>query len=366
MKNPAHKVAVQSGSVDDQRIPQEFFETLHETFRRAEEAVGGSIDRFYEIGGLIVRLRFAGDALVPYISHAFDHLAVEPTSAPSLTICLWDSISTETAMPPPPWSADDYLPRGEIRGYSSTHIHTAFHPGVGTLSMFDSKSNTGLFWIHGPEDIPAYVTGSPLHAILSWWAHGHGLQLIHAAAVGTVGGGVLVVGKGGSGKSTTALSCLQAGLLYVGDDYVLVDERPYVYSLYNSAKLNSDQARSFPTLFSDTSSFGQSNYEKTLTFLYKTHPDQLAASLPIKAILLPKITDVPNSRLERASAGEILAGLAPSTLFQLPGADRSAFHGLARLVTQVPNYVLHLGSDLETIPDVILGAITRSRPDVVA
>ena len=35
--------------------------------------------------------------------------------------------------------------------------------------------------------------------------------------------GVLIAGKSGSGKSTSTLACLTSGLLYAGDDYVLVD-----------------------------------------------------------------------------------------------------------------------------------------------
>jgi len=349
------------GSAD----PESFFITIHHVFDRAKYAVNGTVDRFYRLGNSVIRLRFAGDVLIPQITPALEHLAIEPTSTPSLTICLWDSISTKTTMPSPPWSANDYLPRGEIRGYTNDRIHTAFHPGVWTLSMFDSASNTGLFWIHDAREIPSYVTGYPLHVILSWWAHRYGLQLIHAAAVGALDGGVLIVGKGGSGKSTAALSCLLAGFLYAGDDYVLVDDRsvPHVYSLYNSAKLNTDQARSFPILFSDRPLFQQSDRAKTLTFLYRTHPDQLAIALPIKAILLPRITTSPKSRLERASAGRILAGLAPSTLFQLPGEDQSTLRSLARLVTQVPNYVLNLGTDFTTIPDAVHEALARSKTD---
>ena len=323
------------------------------------------MDRFYNIGGMDICLRFAGDALIPHMTTALEHLGVKPVSTPALTVCLWDSTSTRTTMPSPPWSMGDYLPRGEIHGYTNARIHTAFHPGVGTLSLFDNGSNVGLFWIHAAEEIPSYVSGSPLHIIFSWWAHEHGLQLVHAAAVGTPIGGVLIVGKGGTGKSTTALSCLQAGFLYAGDDYVLVDDRPVVYSLYNSAKLDSHQSHNFPALFSNRPSFRQSDLEKTLTFLYRTHPKQLAASLPIVAILLPKISHSPSSGLRRASTAQALAGLAPSTLFQLPGEDRSALHDLARLVAQVPNYVLHLGTDLETIPGAIHEAITRSKIDVV-
>ncbi len=343
--------------------PESFFGTVHHVFDQAKNAAGGNVDRFYKIGDLVIRLCFAGDALVPYLTPALEHLSTEPTSTPSLTVCLWDSTSTKTVMPSPPWSAEDYLPRGQVRDYNNSRIRTAFHPGAYSLSMLNSTSNIGLFWIHDASKIPSYVTGSPLHVMLSWWAHLHGLELIHAAAVGTIDGGVLIVGKGGSGKSTTALSCLLAGFLYAGDDYVLVDARPVpsVYSLYNSAKLNRDQARCFPLMFSDRPLFQQSRVERTLTFLYETHPDQLATSLPLKAILIPRIAASVKTKLERASATDALAALAPSTLFQLPGEDQSTLRGLATLVAQVPNYILHLGTNFATIPAAVYEALARSK-----
>ena len=60
----------------------------------------------------------------------------------------------------------------------------------------------------------------------------------------------LITGSGGAGKSTTALLCLQAGLAYLGDDYVVIalDPVPTAYSLYCTAKLNDDQAAKFPGL----------------------------------------------------------------------------------------------------------------------
>src|SRR6185369_13029821 len=42
---------------------------------------------------------------------------------------------------------------------------------------------------------------------LSAWLAGQGLQVMHAAAVAFGGRGVLLVGPGGAGKTTSALAC---------------------------------------------------------------------------------------------------------------------------------------------------------------
>ena len=76
-----------------------------------------------------------------------------------------------------------------------------------------------------------------------------GRQLVHAAAVGTDEGALLITGRGGVGKSTTALACLEAGMQFLGDDYVVVglDPEPQVYRLYGSAKLTSNSSSAFRT-----------------------------------------------------------------------------------------------------------------------
>ena len=73
---------------------------------------------------------------------------------------------------------------------------------------------------------------------------------MHAGAIGTDGGAVLVVGRGGRGKSTTTLAGLGAGLKYVGDDYVAVEtkDRPLVHSIYNAGKLEPHHLERFPVL----------------------------------------------------------------------------------------------------------------------
>jgi len=237
----------------DNPPPVAFFNAVWQRFTWAKEAIGGSDDRFYSIGGHTIRLCFAGSALMPYITPAFEHLVARPVYEPSLTVCLWDSSSTDTDMPPVPWTSDDYMARGEIRGYNNDHIHTTFHLGSGALSMMNTRMSVALFWVHDFRQIPVYERGAPLRTILFWWMNKHNRQLIHAGAVGTPKGGVLLAGKGGSGKSTTALASINSELLYAGDDYVLLgrEQTPFVYSLYNSAKLDAYHIKRLSHLLSN-------------------------------------------------------------------------------------------------------------------
>lgn len=342
--------------------PLGFFERVTEAFTFAEQAVGGPVDRFYTIGGFTIRLRFAGPALAPFIAPAFEHLAVASCSTPALTVCLWDSVSTGIEMPPPPWASDDYIARGAVRGYSNEQIKVAFHLGPCVLSMLDTRSDLGILWVRDAHQIPTTERAAPLRTVLHWWMRERGCQLIHAAAVGKPGGGVLIAGKSGSGKSTVALACLASELLYLSDDLVLLcrDPAPYAHSVYNSAKLEVDHARRLPYLQSAVDGLDEQDTEKAILFLHQHVPERLGAAFPVRAVLLPRITGLLETRLTAASPVGNLMALAPSTLFQLSGADSTDFREIAEFVRQVPCHTLEVGTDLRRVPGVLLDLLSET------
>lgn len=344
--------------------PQAFFQDTFRTFKLAEEGAGGPIERSYTVGGLSVRLRFAGPALLPLVTPALEHLSAPPSKAPALTVCLFDSASTATAMPPPPWSEDDYMALGEIRGYNDERFRTTYHLGSHVLSAFDARENLALYWTRDASSVPYWEASAPIRTILHWFTQGQRGQLVHAASVGTQEGCVLMAGRGGSGKSATTLACLSAEFLHIGDDYVLLrgEPTPYVYSLYNSVKLSDEYLPRLPHLAPLATNAERLPDEKALIFLHDHFPERIASGLPLKAVLSLRITERPKSRLKPSSAATSLKALAPSTIFQMPGAWGDGFRYLVDCVKQVPNHVLELGTDPSSIRETILGLLSGSGP----
>lgn len=335
---------------EDQAV--EYFQSVYELFKSSQQ-VTGAVERSYIIGGYRIRLSFAGAALLS-LTTALEHLATDDRSTPDLTICLWDSESTGQRMIARPWQEEDFLARGVIQGYNTERIYTAFQHGSGAVSVLDKERDTAVFWAPDHQ-LPYWEYGSPLRSILHWWLLGKGLQLVHAAAVGNSNGGVLIGGKGGSGKSTTALTCLESDLFYVGDDYTLLglESGPVVHSLYNSAKLNSDHVQRFPALLPKIANPDRLADEKALLFVNEHFPAKVATRLPVRAVLLPRVTGIPETRWKQVSVAMTLAALAPSTIFQLPRAGNEAFQFLAAFVRQLPCFSLEVGTDLSNIPPVI-------------
>ncbi len=320
----------------DLKVPSlSFFE---DAFRSFSAAAPAPVERFYSLAGYTIRLLFPGAESISLLTPALEHLEVAASPFFDLTICVWDSASTHVAMVPPPWTQDEYLSRGAIRGFDDGACRVAFHVGSSVLSVLNLEKKTGLFWTRDFSHLPFWEKGAPFLTILHWWLAEKKVQLVHAAAVGTEKGGVLLVGKGGSGKSTTALSSLLSGCLYVSDDYSAISlNRPYtVHSLYNTGKCDAMSLERLPALIPLVKEFPADPKEKSLLFLHRHFPHSVVSSLPIRAIVIPKLGSGDPGSFSRVPAAEALMALAPSTLFQLADAGGEAFRSLAKVVKELP------------------------------
>jgi hypothetical protein len=357
----ASEVTLALASGSEEARSSQWMAGVAASFSAAADRAGRIVERCYRIGGQSVRLQFAGPALVPKLTPALTHLASSHHLPPALTVRLWDSASTTTTMPSPPWTTHDYRPRGEVQGYNDDQLRTLYDGGSGTLSVLENVRNLGYFWIRDAGDIPYYESGAPLREILTWWMSRHARLCLHGAAVGTRRGAALLVGRGGSGKSTTALACLAAGMLYVGDDYCLVpsDGTASVHSLYSSAKLDPGNLWRLPGLASLVSNADRLQAEKALLFLHEHSPGQTVPDLPLRVVLLPTVGEHAATRFSPASSASALLALAPSTVFQL-GPAPAALQVMSHLVRRLPCYRLHLGTDLGGVADAIARVIAEA------
>jgi glycosyltransferase involved in cell wall biosynthesis len=330
-----------------------YFERGMERMSQSMEAKG-EIRRFYTIGNTTVCLIFAGDALVHLLTPALAHLEIKTGSPADLEIYIWDSDSTGIEMLPPPCNRSCFTERGDFWGFNSKRIRMAFHYSDFTLNMMDMETNRGFFWVKSAQQLPVWVFAAPFRSLFQWWMEKNGGQLLHAAAVGTPDGAVLITGKGGVGKSTTALSCLKNGLFYLADDYLLVttDPSPVVYSLYGTAKLLPDDLIRFPELHSGLA-MNDDESEKQLIFIYPEYRDRVVRSLPLRAIMKPEVKPGEPCHLSEISYHKILGALSFTTMTQLPYAGEYTTRFIADLIRKLPCYLLTLNRNLDAAPELI-------------
>jgi len=346
-------------------------ELVEASFAAAVGASGVVVEQDFAIAGGNVRFRSTNPELMGLLSRAFTHLAATGEApAPDLTIHLWDSASNGIAGPPVPAVRDERAP-GAVFNYGDGRIRFNYRPGTGyeerlfedypheltpALGVFDSERGRAWYWVADPHRIPYWEQATPMVHLLDWWLRDRGQYMLHAGAVGTPWGGVLLVGKSGSGKSTSTLTALQSDLGYAGDDHIAVsfEPQPWVHGLFSSGKLVPDHVRRLPFLRSALPDGDPPEGSKAVVYVHEQWPRNISRGFPLKAILAPKVTPgLARARLIRTTAVAGLAALAPSTVLQMPTRGQESLLRMRSLVQTVPSYVLELGSDVDSIPHVI-------------
>lgn len=329
----------------------------------------GTEDKLFSLGGRGVRLRFAGGRWAAILTKALRHLETREPSSPGhrqLTVCVLDG-----SVPPRNPLLRCYLkplvdfwpqytgPRGELLNIHGGSIAAFYQPGPDLLSIVDRAANLGFYWKRDLSPPPYYEAGSPMRSLLHAWMVEQGVQFVHGGAVGNQSGGVLLAGKGGSGKSTSVLACLNSGLKYLSDDYCMVTAddggQPHLFSLYNTAKLlgSADLAR-FPQLQPHVWNPDRGPHDKVTIFLHEAFPQTLISQFPLRAILVPRISGLRDTRIQPCSHAEALMALGPSSLAQLPTSGPRDLDFIGRLVRRTPCFRMDLGADLAQIPCAIL------------
>ena len=343
---------------------RQLLDRLEQSFLDDAAAAGGAVQQWYRIGGHDVCVRTIPEQDARRLRPALGHLALpEATaSAAGLTISTWNG-ATPSAAPVladllrrlrANWCAE-CGPRGEVLELHSIGISAIYNAGPNVLTVIDFERNRGWLLKLDDDTFPYWEVGSPFRFLLHEWFAARGLQYVHGAAVGTEKGGVLLVGKGGSGKSTTALLCAAAGMQYAGDDYCLIEPaRAWAHSLYNTGKLKGpeDYARlpQLKGLSTNPDSFERGGDGKGVYFLDAIWPDRVVAGMPLRAIVVPRVTGQAASSVEPCSAFDALVAMLPSTVAQLPAASNEDCDRMVALAEKLPTYLLHLGTDIHGIP----------------
>lgn len=316
----------------------DIFNRFEEDWKQSKQSSSKKVS--VKIANKTIHLHFSDEALSILLTQALSHV-VDDSLEDGLNIYVWDRSQTSREIPKLPWSYDQFGSHGEICSYSLDNFCIAWQYSSGILSFLDKKEKRALYWIRNREELPIWDLSSPFRSILQWWFEAMGFTMCHSAIVSKKRG-VMLVGKGGSGKSTTSMACVNKGLNFLGDDYCLAfveGEKVKAYSLYNSMKLTPKSLSFFPSLASNNVFL-----EKNLIFL---DPSSCKSHSLIQSLFVPKVTFSPKTEILPISKKEALLALFPTSFFQLTYRQRESFSRMADLVQKVNCYKLELGNDFK-------------------
>lgn len=334
-----------------------YVDALLDAFSQVAGRLGG-LDVVRDVGGRAVRFRIAGERLVAAIWPALAHLPeIAEGIATELEIVAWDEHEAGVGRPPTPWREP---PPGQVCQQVLPAGGEDFRiPGGGdpTAWIFACRSRRLNFWIkHDDRPLETHHRAAPFLLLFHWWAEELGLRLLHAGCIGSEAGAVLLVGRGGAGKSTTALLCAAGGLDYLSDDYCLVrtSGTPEAFALYGTGKLHREHLARFPELAARAVDPGPDIFRKPVIFLTQAWPERVVSRRRLLAVVATQVVGVGPTRSARIGPAEALRALGPSTLFQLPGgASPQAWAELASLVRRLPCHRLELGGDVADVAPMV-------------
>lgn len=303
-----------------------------------------AVENRLRIAGHEVLIRYTDSVLAEALTRATRHLDIHGTGDPDLIIGCFSEPGMERRVPA------DWPAHGTTYGDDGTTVFSWDGP-EGPLFVYDRDRRHGLAVFRSSDAVSPWEQTAPFRRILHWWGADRGLRLVHAAAVGHASGGLLLVGRSGSGKSTTALACLEAGLGFAGDDYCLLSpgDPPWVNSLYLSAKGDAHAAALLGGLREAFAASPLKTWGKSVLFVDEVRAQGIRHGFPLHGIVVARRTGDSLSSLSRLSPAAALRAVAPSTLLQTPGDRAGDLAGLAAIVRQLPAWELTLGSPADAV-----------------
>ena len=335
---------------------RESFDSAMESYAVAARV--GVVEQRFELAGATIALRFAGEHLASTLGAAFDHHP-RSAAAPDFTVVVWDCRTRDAPVPRISFDALDGGITAEARVEGDQPIECRYDGARRILNVYERATETAAFCVADLDDLPHWERSSPFRQLLAWFFRARGLHLLHGAAVGGPEGGLLLVGRGGSGKSSSALACLEwpePGLGVAGDDYCVVATAPeaVAWSLYRSAKVGWSQLEWFPTLAATVVNRDTPDDEKALLMLGPPRTPPLVAEVAIDAIVVPTVRVPGPTVREPVGRAAALQALAPSSMFQLAGPNADDFRELAAMVAARPAWRLWLGGEPRAVPAALV------------
>lgn len=334
---------------------------LADRFARRGDTLG-VVERRVVIAEQPVTFRFAGDRLVDDVAAAFTHLPVHDSAA-GLTVNCWVADPGED-LPPLPREAFPETPHSRRVAATADTLRTHYDWEGRTLLVHDLETAEAWRCCVDPDQIPWWERAAPLRMSLAWHLDGHGSSFLHGAAVARGDDAVLIVGPGGSGKSSTSLSCLLAGFGFLGDDYCAGSgDDGLVHSVYGSAKVRPegiDDLDGFDALRAGAGGLLGTHGEKLVVWPNRALPDQMVTSARIRAVVVPRVGTETASDITPISPAAALTALAPSTILQLEGLGRGSLDRMAALTAAVPCWSLTLGHDRPGVVAAVDEILVRS------
>ncbi len=343
----------------DEKTAESFMEALLDAYQQAAAAT--AVQRTWvDLGGVPIIVETAGESLHPRITRMLVRASERP-SQPDGRILAFDVARTRVLPPRPPWRQDQSGFARGVPGLPEHRFLAESHAEPETFALCDRARRVSVYWSRYADGLYRSLESAPLRAQLRWLGMDRGLHLMHAAAVGRDRDGLLLMGAGGAGKSTTAFAAMLAGMAFVADDFCVLRPEPdgstTVMPLVTVGRATENTLALLPGLGDRVVNRGAPADHKAEIEL----GDVITPALTVRALAVPVQTQASGAP-RRVRPGEFVRRVLLGTMSAYPGMADVSFRFLARLAEALPCFELPLGPDLANVEDLIDAVLSASAP----
>lgn len=335
-------------------------ERLEGFFRR-------TVPHFFAVGPLSIALHASDDRMLALAAGALEHARCAGPGPCHIRVAAIDAGRLGLPRPPAvPGTEHLRPPMDEVNLRAGGRIAAIHQAGACAWESYDAASRTGLLLAADAAAIMPWEWASPLKRLMAWATHDESFGLLHGAVIGDARGGVMLAGTTGVGKSTTTAAALLAGLSSAGDDLTMVARGPadglLAHAAFDSVKLSEDTLRLVGATALASAEATGPGLPKHILRLSGLGAGRLAATVPLRAILLPRLAGGPRSVITAGSKAAALKALGPVSGFVMRVTPDASFALAARVVRQLPCFVLDLGDSPAEAARRIATFIDRGEP----
>ncbi len=356
-----------------QRPPsREAFGSYAQAFAAAEAHAASQLvaERFH-CGDGRIELRAIGRNLGrllarPLVPAPFEAPRRWAASLPRLRVDVWEG-ATWAGDPALTCAADEqgvrYGTSGEQFARSMCGRYLRY-TGHGFAFWFDRHASHIVGRCDSAERFTLWNRNRPLQPLVNAWLLDTGAVSVHAAMVGNQGRGVLLPGPTGSGKSTCAISALEASLDFLGDDFCSVSLKSTGIDgtgVYTTMKVTGETLAQRPHLAHRAEPNGAPSDNAWLLYVAEVEPERVVASTRLVALAFPELSSSRPSRVVPLPEGRALLALMPCLLPVEPGQLRRTFAAARRLVQGLPAFRLIVGRSTSDLGDALRGLCAVSQ-----
>jgi hypothetical protein len=347
----------------------EVLEFTSSLFSQLELRLGDADEYQLELASFKIRL-FVFDPHKKVNLLPFWHLIqlTKPDDDYEFTVYIADRSYREGSLPAKCWSAADVQADSSIAGFAENGVYTSLEADFGNFFLVDHTSRKAVKIFSLEKDaLPDWEYFYPLRKIINQFTIGTSYVLLHAGALARADAdnGMLLTGRGQSGKSTICALSACAQINFAGDDFLLVDTATgNGYCLYSSLKVRAH----LKDEFHDHAIFKEypveAGSDKSAYYVPKERGHFLKKQFKINAVIKPVYRpELPKPIFEPLSRSQMMRHLALSTMSIMRGgtnSDQECFRKMGDLIRTVPCLTFNYNSNAEQVKNAVADYLDAS------